>query len=401
MKQDETRARLITQAQDVMKAAEAEQRALTAEESAKIDAILADVDSLDAETKTQERSAKVSELAKSLDEPVRRIASAARSASKHSEDEYRAAFRHYLATGIGSPELRTMTSGTNNIGGYVVPNVLENRIVEALYESDVMRQISTVRSTPDDRKIAVESTLGTANWVGEGGSITQTDVQFDQKTVDAHKAATSVQVNRELMDDAVFDLESYLVDKLTLRIGRLMEDAYVNGDGSGKPTGVLNSLSAGYTVPTNTSQTLKLTNPELIFEWTHSLSPQYRPGAVILCNDLFLKQVRQLREGSGTGAFLWQPSLQAGIPGTLAGIPVYVSEFHPKPGGSNGTTAGAVVATYGLFRYFEIYDRGMTEMLVDPYTNSLNWRVNIHVVRRTDSVRTLDAAFKTLKLAAS
>jgi HK97 family phage major capsid protein len=93
--------------------------------------------------------------------------------------------------------------------------------------------------------------------------------------------------------------------------------------------------------------------------------------------------------------------MQAGVPGSLCGVPVYTSEYHTKPGGANGSTAGQVVATYGLFRYFEVYDRGGTEMLVDPYTNSLNWRVNIHVVRRTDSVRTLDAAFKTLKLAAS
>lgn len=400
MKQNEERARLITQAQQLMAAAEGEKRALTAEESEKLDAVLADVDRLDAEHKTAERSAKVAALSKSLDEPVRRIAGAARSAGKHGADEYRTAFYHYLATGQPG-ELRTMTSATDNIGGFVVPQTLENRIVEQLYQSDVMRQISTVRSTPDDRKIAVESTLGAASWVAEGGSITQTDVQFAQKTVNAYKAATSIQVNRELMDDAVFDLESYLVDKLTMRIGRLMEESFVVGDGNAKPTGLLQGLGAGYTVANGTTQTLKLTDPTLIFEWLHSLAPQYRAGAVILCHDKFIKQVRQMREAASSGAFLWQPSLQAGVPGTLCGIPVYVSEYHPQPGGSNNSTAAQVVATYGMFRYFEIYDRGMTEMLVDPYTNSLNWRVNIHVVRRADSVRTLDAAFSTLKLATS
>lgn len=382
-----------------MGAVEAEKRSLTAEESEKLDRILADVDALDATAKQAERSAKVAELGKSLDAPVRRIATAARAAAKHSEDEYRAAFRHYLMTGQPSAELRTMTSATPNIGGYVVPETLESRIVEQLYQSDVMRQLATVRSTPDDRKIAVESTLGTANWVAEGSAITQTDVQFAQVTIGAWKAATSVQVNRELMDDAVFDLESYLVDKLTLRIGRLQEESYVVGTGSSQPRGVLNGLSAGYTVSNGTSQTLKLTDAKLVFEWLHSLEPQYRAGAVILCHDTFIKQLRQLQDA--TGQFLWQPSMQAGVPGSLCGIPVYTSEYHTKPGGTNGSTAAQVVATYGLFRYFEVYDRGGTEMLVDPYTNSLNWRVNIHVVRRTDSVRTLDAAFKTLKLAAS
>lgn len=399
---DETRARLIAEAQELMSSVEAEKRSLTGEESEKLDRILAEVDSLDSRHKTEEKAARISALAADLEKPVGRIASAARSAAKNaSGDEYRSAFYHYLRSGVASQELRTMSSGTTGgaTGGYVVPETLENRVVEALYEAGMIRQLATVRSTPDDRKIAVEGSLGVANWVGEGVAITQADTAFSEITVGAYKAATSVQVNRELMDDAVFDLESYLVDKLALRIGRLQEEAYLVGSGSAQPKGLLTGLAAGYTVPNATSQTLKLTDAKLIFDWLHSLAPQYRAGAVILCHDTFVKQVRQLQDSNGQ--FLWQPSMQSGVPGTLCGVPVYTSEFHTKPGGSNGSTAAQVVATYGLMRYFEIYDRGGTEMIVDPYTNSLNWRVNIHVVRRTDSIRTLDAAFSTLKLATS
>lgn len=383
-----------------MEAVEAEKRSLTPEEHERLDRIFEDVDTFDERAKAEAKAARVQELAKTLDEPVGRIATAARAAHKESrtDDEYRAAFGTYLRTGQPQAELRTLSSGTNTAGGYIVPETLENRIVEKLYEAGMVRQLATVRSTPDDRKIAVEGSLGAASWVGEGSPISQVDVSFDQLTIGAYKAATSIQVNRELMDDSVFDLESYLVDKLTLRISRLTEDAYINGDGNAKPTGLLDSLSPGFTL-TTTAQRFEVTNAAQIYDWLHSLAPQYRPGAVILCHDTFVKQLRKLQDANDR--FLWEPNMQAGAPGSIGGVPYYTSEFHPKPGGATGTIAGSVAATYGMFRYFEIYDRGGTEMLVDPYTNSLNWRTNIHVVRRTDSIRTLDDAFSTLRMATS
>lgn len=405
----EQRAAAITSAQTMMKEAELSNRALTGEEQEQLDRMFEEVDRLEGEIRTATHKAKLDTLSKSLEKPARQIATAHRAASDHSETEYRAAFFKYLKSGQDD-EIRALNRGTNADGKFVVPETTEARISELLYQQNVMRRISTVRSTFDDRKIPIESTLGTAGWVAEAGAISQVDVQFGQVTIGAYKAATSIKASREVMDDAVIDLESYVVDKLTLRIARLEEDAYVNGDGSGKPTGVLNSLSAGFTVPNGTSQTLTLTNPALVFDWVHSLKPQYRPGAVILTSDKFISQLRKMRDGSGgtVGAFIWEPAgasptnaMRDAAAGTIAGIPYYISEFHPEPGGANGSTAGAVVATYGLFRYFEIYDRGRTEMLVDPYTNSLNWQVNIHVVRRSDSKRMHAEPFKTLKLAAS
>lgn len=384
-----------------MEAVEAEKRSLTPEEHERLDRIFEDVDTFDERAKADAKAARVQELAKSLDEPVGRIATAARAAHKESrtDDEYRAAFGTYLRTGQPQAELRTLSSGTNTAGGYIVPETLENRIVEKLYEAGMVRQLATVRSTPDDRKIAVEGSLGTASWVNEGNAISQVDVSFDQLTIGAYKAATSIQVNRELMDDSVFDLESYLVDKLTLRISRLTEDAYINGDGSNKPSGLLRSIAAGHTLPNASGQRFEITDAQEVYEWLHSLSPQYRPGAVILCHDKFVKQLRKLQDANDR--FLWEPNMQVGAPGSIGGVPYYTSEFHPQPGGATGAQASQIAATYGMFRYFEIYDRGGTEMLVDPYTNSLNWRTNIHVVRRTDSIRTLDDAFSTLKMAAS
>jgi len=60
--------------------------------------------------------------------------------------------------------------------------------------------------------------------------------------------------------------------------------------------------------------------------------------------------------------------------------------------------ADKYVGVFGNFRYYEIFDRGATEILVDPYSLSTSWQIRMTVVRRSDAVRTNDDAFKTLQM---
>lgn len=392
--QNETRARLITQAQKLMHTVETEARELTSEESQTLDRILADVDKIDAEARNAERKERVSSLSKGLDAPISKIAHAARAAADHGRDEYRSAFYHYLRTSDTS-ELRALAIGTDTAGGFTVPTTTEARIVEKMYQASVIRNLASVRSTPDDRKITVENSLGTAAIVNEAGNIAAADVSFTQVEVGAYKYATRITLSRELMDDSLIDLEAYLVDKLSLRIARAQEEHFWDGNGSTQPQGVIQGLSAGKTLANG--QTLKITKPEDILDWTHSLAPQYRRGAVILTSDQVISQIRQIRDGSGgtVGQFMWEPAgpstaLRDGAAGTIAGVPYYICEF------VDAMAASKTVGVYGDFSHFEIFDRGATEVMVDPYTNASTWSVNVYVVKRTDAVRTLDEAFKTL-----
>lgn len=393
----EERARLIVEAQKLMHQVEAEKRALTGEENEKLNKLLADVDAIDATQRMKATSDRVASLARSLEAPVGRIASAARAAADHSE-EYRKAFNHYLRT-ADSSELRAMSIGTTTAGGFTVAPVTEARIVEKMYQASVMRQLGVVRSTPDDRKINVENSLGTAAIVSEASSISAADVSFTQVEVGAFKYATAVTLSRELMDDSLIDIESYLVDKLSLRIARLQDEHFYDGSNSGQPQGVVQGLSAGFTLTAGQVST-GITNPGNILSWLHSLSPQYRRGAVILTSDQVIEDIRLIRDAGSTGQFMWEPAgpssaLREGAAGTIAGVPYYISEY------VDSIAANAVVGVYGNFQHYEIFDRGATEILVDPYSAASTWSVTVYVVKRSDAVRTLDEAFKTLKCAAT
>jgi HK97 family phage major capsid protein len=81
---------------------------------------------------------------------------------------------------------------------------------------------------------------------------------------------------------------------------------------------------------------------EDIIDLVHSITRPYRNGASFIAGDHHIKGLRKLREGSGTGQFLWQPAITAGEPDTLAGFPVYTDPAVPTAttNGSKGIAFG-------------------------------------------------------------
>ena len=101
--------------------------------------------------------------------------------------------------------------GSDAEGGYLVPDEYEKTLVEGLEEENIFRKIATVISTSSgDRKIPVVATKGTASWVDEEGAIPESDDAFGQVSIGAYKLGTLIKVSEELLNDSVFDLESYI-----------------------------------------------------------------------------------------------------------------------------------------------------------------------------------------------
>ena len=392
----EQRAALILEASKLMDTAQADSRSLSAEEEQKFDRLMADADGVDVQLNQLRRQATLAAKKGELSKPAARIASAARQAANHSDDEYRAAFFNYLRTGDRS-EVRAMSiSGSS---GYTVPTTTEARIVEKLYQDSIVRQIATVRQTPDDRKIPLETGVPTAAIIGETSSITPSDATFGQATVDAYKYASRVVASRELLDDSAFDLESYLIDRMTLAIARDQDEDFWDGTDSSMPQGVIQGMTTATSEKYQLSagQTTSITVADDIMDWIYLLPPQYRAGAVILTSDEVIKNLRKIKQNS---QYIWLSSstetlLAGGAPGTIMGIPYYISAY------PDALAASKYVAVYGNFRYYEIFDRGATEILVDPYTNASTWQVQMMAVRRTDAVRTNDDAFRVLQTSAT
>lgn len=238
--------------------------------------------------------------------------------------------------------------GTDSEGGYLVPDEFERTLVEALEEQNIFRTLAhVIQTSSGDRKIPVVASKGTASWVDEEGAIPESDDSFGQVSIGAYKLGTMIKVSEELLNDSVFDLESYISREFARRIGNKEEEAFFTGDGKGKPWGVLADMG-GAEVGVTAAAAGAFTADE-VFDLFYSLKAPYRKSAVFLMNDASVKALRKLKDSNGQ--YLWQPSLTAATPDTLMGRPVYTSAFMPA------LAAGEKSILFGDLSYYWVADR--------------------------------------------
>ena len=243
-----------------------------------------------------------------------------------------------------------------------------------------------IQTSSGDRKIPVVASKGTASWIDEEGAYTESDDSFGQVSIGAYKLGTMIKVSEELLNDSVFDLESYIAREFARRIGTKEEEAFFTGDGTGKPLGILAASGGAETGVTAASATA-VTADELI-DLFYSLKSPYRKNAVWVLNDSTIKAIRKLKDNNGQ--YLWQPSLVAGTPDTILGRPVKTSAYMPA------IAAGAKTIAFGDFSYYWIADRQGRSFKRLNELYAANGQVGFLGSQRVDGKMILPEAVKVL-----
>lgn len=308
-------------------------------------------------------------------------------------ENYKKSFWNLMRSKAAMPEIvNALQIGTDSEGGYLVPDEYERTLVEALEEENIFRQLAKVIQTSSgDRKIPVVASKGTAAWIDEEGAFTESDDSFGQVSIGAYKLGTMIKVSEELLNDSVFDLESYISREFARRIGAKEEEAFFTGNGSGKPTGIL-AATGGAQTGITTASVSAITADELI-DLFYSLNSPYRKNAVWLLNDATVKAVRKLKDTQGQ--YLWQPSLVAGTPDTILGRPVKTSAYMPV------IAASAKTVAFGDFGYYWIADRQGRSFKRLGELYAANGQVGFLGSQRVDGKLILPEAIKLLVQKAS
>ena len=92
--------------------------------------------------------------------------------------------------------------------------------MEALTEENIFRQLATViKTSSGDRKIPIVTSKGEAVWMDEEDAYKLSDDTFGQASLGAYKVGTAIKISEELLNDAAFDLPSYIAKEFARRIG--------------------------------------------------------------------------------------------------------------------------------------------------------------------------------------
>ena len=306
-------------------------------------------------------------------------------------DAYKEAFWNQTRARAGvTPEVRNaLQEGVDSEGGFLVPDEFEETLVAALGHENIVREHAHVFTTSSGaHKIPVVTAKGTASWVDEEGSIPDGDDTFGQQQIGAHKVGTIIKVSEELLSDSAFKLEEYFTSEFARRIGNKEEEAFFNGNGVGKPLGIL-ADNGGAEVGVTAASATTITADEII-DLFYSLDVPYRKNAIWVLNDATVRAIRKLKDNSGQ--YLWQPALHEGTFETLLGKRIYTSPFVPEMG------AGKKAVIFGDFSFYWIGDRqGITfKRLNERYADTA--QVGFLATKRLDAKLILPEAIKVLKM---
>ena len=324
---------------------------LSEEDSKTYDALEAEVVNLGKEIKRMERQEQIdAEMNAPTSAPVVSTPGAHIDAPEKrgtASAEYTAAFWNNIRNRNFADVRNALQVGEDSEGGYLCPDEFERKLISALEEENVFRPLATkIQTSSGERKIPVITQKGEATWMEEEEAYTLSDDAFGQIALSAYKVGTAIKISEELLNDSVFDLPSYIAKEFARRIGTKEEEAFLIGDGKGKPTGIFAATGGAENGATTTGAAITFDD---VIELFYSLKSPYRKKAVWVLNEQTVKALRKIKDN--TGNFIWQPSVSAGLPDTILNRPYVTSVYAPT------IAAGAKAIAFGDYSYYWVADR--------------------------------------------
>lgn len=297
-------------------------------------------------------------------------------------DEYKKAMLTALRSNFRQVS-NVLQEGVDADGGYLVPEEYDHRLIDVLTEENIMRGIATKITTSGEHKINIAATKPAAAWIEEGEALSFGNATFEQKILDAHKLHVAIKITEELLYDNAFGLENYIITEFGKALANAEEDAFLNGDGVGKPTGIFDKTKGGESIGTLTAA-LKSDD---VLDLIYKLKRPYRKNASFIMNDATLAQIRKLKDNNGQ--YLWQPSYQANEPDKILGYNIRTSAFAPTD-----------AIAFGDYKYYNIGDRGSRSFKQLNELFAGNGMIGYVAKERVDGLLILPEAVKILGLKA-
>lgn len=319
--------------------------------------------------------------------------------------EHKTAFMQFMRKGdddgLRDLERKALQVGTDEDGGYAVPEELDRNILSLLKDEVVMRQEATVMTIGGSDYKKLVNVGGTASgWVGETDARPATDAS-KLKLIEPFMGEIygNPQATQKMLDDVFFNAEDWINSELAIEFAEQEEIAFTSGNGTKKPKGFLayaSSLDDDKTRDFGTLQhvlsgSAAAVTADSIIQLVYTLRKTHRNGAKFMLNNNSLFKIRILKDSEGN--YLWRPGLELNQPSTLLGYGIAENEQMPD------IAADAKAIAFGNFkRGYTIVDRIGTRILRDPYTNKPY--VGFYTTKRTGGMLADSQAIKLLQIGA-
>jgi HK97 family phage major capsid protein len=265
-----------------------------------------------------------------------------------------------------------MSVGSDPGGGYLVLPALSDTWTRKLFDQSPMRRIARTEqiTTGSEFIEPIDKDESGASWVGEQSSRPETDTpDLAMFRVPVEEQYALQKVTQRLIDDASFDVGSWLDGKVTDKFARSEGTAFISGVGVNDPRGLLSYPTAATSDASRAWGTLQYFNSggatsitgDALKQVVWGLRAPYRQGAVWVMNSNTANAVDTLKDGQNN--YLWRMGMQVGSPPSLLGYEVVIDENMPD------VAAGSMSIAFGNFKLgYVIAEKPGIKFLRDPFT---------------------------------
>ncbi len=329
-KKDDITKRMRT----ILDSCDKEDRSFSADEEKDYTQLDKDLDAINVEIKREERlyNAEVQ-----LEQPLRKINLADTEARDNSNSEwenfgeflYSVAFNRNDSR-IKTVEFRTQSVKEGTSGGIMVPNQFSPTLLSVTPQTAIVRPRATVldAGTPPDSSITMpvldqtsaQNMYGgvSVSWIAEGGTKPETGMKLREITLTPQEVAAYIIVTDKLLRNWGA-ASTTLMNQLRAAIIAAEDNAFLTGNGVGKPKGVINSPAA-LTVNRTTAGQIVRADIDTMYSKIWEEGSEYVWIASPTCKPYLMS----IADGGSNN--LWMGNYTAATPPSLLGAPIIWSQ---------------------------------------------------------------------------
>lgn len=232
-----------------------------------------------------------------------------------------------------------LSTTTDSEGGYTVPEQVATRLIDRLADYSGMRKVAEIIRTSTGGPLSYPTSNGiteVGEIIAENGTASDADPSFGTVSLTPYKyGSKTIAVPIELLQDSAIDMENFVVNRIAARLGRITNQHFTVGTGTGQPTGIVTASGAGKVGATGQTTTVLYADLVDLIE-SVDIAYQSMPG----CRWMFAQSMRAtLRKLTDTtGRPIWTPGYEQGItggaPDLLLGHAVQINNAMPTPAAS-------------------------------------------------------------------
>lgn len=300
---------------------------------------------------------------------------------------YKAAQDHYWRYGDGRQALRqggvtelsaAMSVGSDPAGGYWVDPAMSNKLATKIFESSPIRQIANVETIGTDAlEGAKDLEEASTGWVGETEARTETSTPtVGEWRIPVFEQYAMPKTTQKLLDDASRDVGAWLTNKVSGKMARTENTAFLVGDGDKKPRGLMTPTFVSTADATRAWGEVQFIGTgvsadfpaapagwNIFIDTIAAVKAPYRQNAKWVMNRSTL--AASMKEQDSNGQYFWTSDLTSnGFGFRVLNFPVVEAEDMAD------IAANSLSIAFGNFQEaYTIVDRAGIVVLRDPFTD--------------------------------